>query len=107
MQKPISVVKKRGRPPGSLNHKTRAILVEAINDGITPPQAMLKLMRRWSKLALKSEATGQVQRAEDFFERAQGYAVAALPYFHRRLGSVAQAKPTAVVVRYKMGSVDE
>jgi hypothetical protein len=43
-----------------------------------------------------------MQRAEDFFERAQGYAVAALPYFHRRLGSVKCAvdvKPTAVVLR--------
>jgi hypothetical protein len=29
-----------------------------------------------------------MRRAEDYFERAQGYAVAALPYFYRRLGSV-------------------
>jgi len=105
-----SVVKKRGRPPGSLNHKNRAILAQARKDGITPPQAMLRLMRRWSKLALRSEATGQMQRAEDFFERAHGYAVVALLYFHRRLGSIkctADAKPTTVVVRYKMGSLDD
>ena len=51
-----------------------------------------------------------MQRAEDFFERAHGYAVVALPYFHRRLGSIkctADAKPTTVVVRYKMGSLDD
>jgi hypothetical protein len=88
MQKQISVIKKRGRPPGSLNHKTRAILAQARKDGVTPPQAMLTLMRRWWKLALKSEAIGQMQRSEDFFERAQGYAVAALPYFHGRLAPV-------------------
>jgi hypothetical protein len=97
----INVVKKRGRPSGSLNHKTRAILAQARKDGVTRPQAMLTLMRRWWKLALKSEATGQMQRAEDYFERAQRYAVAALPYFHRRLGSVksANTKPTGVVLR--------
>jgi hypothetical protein len=104
------VVKKRGGPAGSLNHKTRAILAQALKDGVTPPQAMLTLMRRWWKLARRSEATGQMQRAEDFFERAQGYAVAALPHFYSRLGSVkctADAKPTAVVLRYKIESVDE
>jgi hypothetical protein len=98
-----SVVKKRGRPPGSLNHKTRAILAQARKDGVTPPQAMVTLMRRWWKLAFRSEATGEMQRAEDFFERAHGYAVAALPYFHRPLGSVkctGDAKPTPVVQRY-------
>jgi hypothetical protein len=99
-----SVAKKRGRPAGSLNHKARAILAQALKDGVTPPQAMLTLMRRWWKLALRSEAIGRMERAEDFFERAQGYAVATLPYFHRRLGSVkcaVDAKPTAVVLRYK------
>jgi len=83
-----SVVKKRGRPPGSLNHKTRAINAQARKDGVTPPGAMLTLMRRWWKLALRSEATGRMERAEDFFERAQAYAVAALPHFYRRLAPV-------------------
>jgi hypothetical protein len=50
----INVVKKRGRPPGSLNHKTRAIVAQALKDGITLPEAMLKLMRRWWKLAHQS-----------------------------------------------------
>jgi hypothetical protein len=103
MPKEKSVVKKRGRPPGSLNHKTRAVFAQAFKEGITPPQAMLKLMRRWWKLALRSEAIGQMERADDFFERAQGYAVAALPHFHRRLGRVKCAvdpEPTVVVLRY-------
>jgi hypothetical protein len=102
MSEEVNVVKRRGRPPGSLNHKTRAVLAQAVKDGVTRPEAMLTLMRRWWKLALKSEATGQMQRAEDFFERAHGYAVVALPYFHRRLGSVkcADAKSTAVILRY-------
>jgi hypothetical protein len=98
MPKETEVAKKRGRPPGSLNHKTRAILAQATKESVTQPEAMLTLMRRWWKLALRSEATGQIQRAEDFFERAHGYAVAALPYFHRKCS---YAKPTAVVLRYK------
>jgi hypothetical protein len=104
MPKETEVAKKRGRPAGSLNHKTCAILAQARKDGVTPPQAMLKLMRRWNKLALRSEANAQMQRAEDFRERALQYAVAALPHFHRRLGSVkctAEAKPAAVVLRYR------
>ena len=102
MPKEISVVKKRGRPPGALNKKTRAVLELALKDGVTPPEAMLKNMRRWWKLALKSEATGQMQRAEDFRQRALEYAVAALPHFHRRLGrvkSTVDAEPTVVVLR--------
>ena len=98
MPKEISVVKKRGRPPGALNKKRRAVLEQALKDGITLPDAMLKIMLRWWKLALKSEATGQMQRADDFFERAQDFAVAALPYFYRR--------PTPVKPRSKDGSKD-
>jgi hypothetical protein len=97
-----SVVKKRGRPTGALNKKTRAVLEQARKDGITPPEAMLKNMRRWWKLALKSEATGQMRRAADFFGRAQDFAVAALPHFYRRLTRVrptVDTKPTAVVLR--------
>jgi hypothetical protein len=92
MPKEKSVVKKRGRSPGSLNHKTRAVLAQALKDGVTPPEAMLKNMRRWWKLALKSEATGQMQRAADFFERAQDFAVAAARYVHSRLTPVKHDK---------------
>ncbi|MGC2081082.1 MAG: hypothetical protein WA728_34740, partial [Xanthobacteraceae bacterium] len=74
MPKEKSVVKKRGRPPGALNKKTRALLEQARKEGITLPEAMLKLMRRWWRLALRSEATGQMQRGEDFRQRAQEYA---------------------------------
>jgi hypothetical protein len=98
-----SVVKKRGRPPGSLNHKTRAVLAQALKDRVTPSEAMLKIMRRLWKLALKSEASGQMQRTEDFHQRALEYAVAALPHFHRRLGrvkSTVDPEPTVAVVRY-------
>jgi hypothetical protein len=102
-EKENSGVKKRGRPPGSLNKKTRAVLEQARKDGITLPEAMLRLMRRWWKLALKSEAMGQMQRAEDFHERALKYAVAALPHFHGRLGRVkctVDPEPTVVVLPF-------
>jgi hypothetical protein len=103
MPKEISVVKKRGRPPGALNKKTRAVLAQALKDGITPLEVRLKNMRRWWKLTLKSEATGQMQRAEDFRQRAQDFAVAALPYFYRRLTRVrptVDTKPTVVVLPF-------
>jgi hypothetical protein len=102
-KKEISAVKKRGRPPGALNKKTRAVLELALKDGVTPPEAMLKIMRRWWKLTLKSEATGQMQRAADFCERAQDFAVAALPHFYRRLTRVrptVDTKPTVVVLPF-------
>jgi hypothetical protein len=94
-----NVVKKRGRPPGSLNHKTRAIFAQAVKEGITLPEAMLKLMRRWYRLALAlerramskqspEELSAMLERAEDFRQRAQEFAVAALPFVHRRLGRV-------------------
>jgi hypothetical protein len=86
-----------------LNKKTRALLEQARKEGITLPEAMLKLMRRWWRLALRSEAIGRMERADDFFERAQGYAVAALPHFHRRLGrvkSTVDPEPTVAVLRY-------
>ena len=123
MPKEKSVVKKRGRLPGALNKKTRAVLELALKDGVTPPEAMLKIMRRWHKLAcaLESEAaalseespeefSAMLERAEDFRQRAQEFAVAALPFVHRRLTPVqytVDREPTVVVLRSKIGSVDE
>ena len=65
MPKEISVVKKRGRPPGALNKKTRTVLEQARKEGITPLEVRLRNMHRWYKLALRSEATGQMQRAAE------------------------------------------
>jgi hypothetical protein len=56
MPKEISAVKKRGRPPGSLNHKTRAVLAQALKDGITPLEVRLRNLRRWYKLAVALES---------------------------------------------------
>jgi hypothetical protein len=56
------------------------------------------------------ESSALLERAEDFRQRALEFAAAALPFVHRRLGSIkctADAKPTAVVLRYKIESVDE
>jgi hypothetical protein len=114
MLKEKSVVRKRGRPPGSLNHQTRAVLAQAHKDGVTRPEAMLRLMRRWWKLALERRATALsercpeelsalLERAEDFRQRAQEYAVAAAPFVHRRLGRVkgtVDTKPSVAVLRY-------
>jgi hypothetical protein len=116
MPKEIGVAKKRGRPAGALNKKTRAVLEQALKEGITPLQVQLKNMRRWDRLALSLErratalaeqnpeqSSAMLERAEDFHQRALDFATAALPFVHRRLGSVksAYAKPTAVVLRYK------
>jgi hypothetical protein len=116
MLKEKSVVRKRGRPPGSLNHKTRAIFAQGLKDGITLPEAMLKLMRRWYRLALAlerraaalsegspEELSAMLERAEDFRQRAQEFAVAAAAFVHCRLGrvkSTAAAEPTVAVLRY-------
>jgi hypothetical protein len=110
-----SVVKKRGRPPGALNKKTRAVLDQARKEGITPLEVRLRNMRRWYKLAvaLESKATAlseqspeessaMLERAEDFRQRPQEFAVAALSFVHRRLGRVkciVDPEPTVVVVR--------
>jgi hypothetical protein len=115
MPKEISIVKKRGRPPGALNKKTRAVLEQALKEGITPLEVRLRNMRRWYKLAVTLESraralskqgpeelSAMLERAEDFRQRAQEFAVAALPFVHRRLGrakSTVDTEPTVVVVR--------
>jgi hypothetical protein len=122
MPKEIGVGKKRGRPSGALNKKTRALLAQAAMGGITPLQVQLKNMRRWDRLALSlerratalsehnpEESSAMLERAEDFRQRALEFATAALPFVHRRLGSVkctAEAKPTCVVLRI-IENVDE
>ena len=73
-------------------------------------------MRRWYKLAVALESraralskqspekwSAMLERAEDFRQRAQQFAVAALPFVHRRVGRVkctVDAEPTVVVLRY-------
>jgi hypothetical protein len=110
VSKEISVAKKRGRPPGALNKKTRAMLQQALKEGITPLQVRLKNMRRWDRRAIAleigakalaepspEESSAMLERAEDFRQRALHFAVAALPFVHRQLGSIkctADAKPT-------------
>jgi hypothetical protein len=97
----INVVKKRGRPPGALNKKTRAVLAQAAMEGITPLQVRLKNMRRWDKLSIAlerramalfkrspEESSAMLERAEDFRERSLEFATAALPFVHRRLARV-------------------
>jgi hypothetical protein len=96
-----SVVKKRGRPPGALNKKTRAVLEQALKEGLTPLQVQLKNMRRWDKLSIAlerratalsehspEESSAMLARAEDFRQRALEFATAALPFVHRRLAPV-------------------
>jgi hypothetical protein len=106
-----SVVKRRGRPRGALNKKTRALFAQAAMEGITPLQVQLKNMRRWDRLALAlerramamsehspEESSALLERAEDFRQRALEFAAAALPFVHRRLGSVKgadEAEPAA------------
>jgi hypothetical protein len=83
MPKEISVAKKRGRPPGALNKKTRAVLEQARKEGITPLEVWLKNVRRWYRLALglerratalseqsAEELSAILERAEDFRQRA-------------------------------------
>jgi hypothetical protein len=96
-----SVVKKRGRPPGALNKKTRALLAQAAMEGITPLQVQLKNMGRWDRRATALEtrakalaernpkrSSAMLERAEDFRQRALEFAAAALPFVHRRLAPV-------------------
>ena len=98
MLKEKSVVRKSGRPPGALNKKNRAVLEQAAKEGITQLQVQLKNIRRWYRLALALERRAaalseqsreaMLERAEDFRQRAQEYAVAAAPFVHRRLPPV-------------------
>jgi hypothetical protein len=102
MSKEIGIAKKRGRPAGALNKKTRAVLEQALKEGITPLQVRLKNMRRWDKLSIAlerratalsgqsspEELSAMLERAEDFRQRALGFATAALPFVDRRVGSV-------------------
>jgi hypothetical protein len=101
MPEEISIAKKRGRPRGALNKKTRALLAQAAMEGITPLQVQLKNMRRWDRraiaLEIRAKALGEryrerslamLERAEDFRQRSLEFAVAVLPFVHRRLAPV-------------------
>jgi hypothetical protein len=79
MPEEISIAKKRGRPRGALNKKTRALLAQAAMEGITPLQVQLKNMRRWDRRAIALEirakaleeryrerSLAMLERAEDF-----------------------------------------
>ena len=87
------------------------MLEQALKEGVTPLEVRLRNMRRWYKLAVALESraralskqspeklSAMLERAEDFRQRAQEYAVAALPFVHRRL--------TPVKARSKDGSKD-
>jgi hypothetical protein len=115
-KKEISVAKKRGRPPGALNERTRIVLAQALKDGITPLEATLKNMRRYDKLALAldsratalsehspEESIAMLERAEDFRQRALEFAISALPHVHRRLTPVkctVDPEPTVIVLPF-------
>jgi hypothetical protein len=86
----INVARKRGRPPGALNKKTRALLAQAAMEGITPLQVQLKNMRRWDKRAIALEtrakaeqspeqSSAMLERAEDFRQRSLEFAATTLP----------------------------
>ena len=82
-----------GRKPGSLTTKTRAIAEQAVAEGITPLEVMLRAMRA------KFDAGELVAAAS--------LAKDAAPYVHPRLAAVEQSGPdggamtTEVIYRWK------
>lgn len=68
-----------GRKKGSLNKRNQEIAEQAIKDGITPLEVMLKAMRM---KADEGDWTGAAAIAKD-----------AAPYMHARLASVEQTGP--------------
>jgi hypothetical protein len=66
--------RKRGRPPGSLNQRSREIAAKAIESGITPLEIMVGAMREaWD--------SGDRDKAVQFAEKAA-------PYMHPRIQSM-------------------
>lgn len=70
-----------GRPPGSAAKKTRAIADKAAEEGLTPLEYMLEVMRRESD---HEDPRVQVAREAMRFEAAK----AAAPYMHPRLAAI-------------------
>lgn len=75
--------KKRGRPAGSVNKRTKALQEKAVRMGITPLEFMLRNMRK----SIPKNATV----AERIAMEAQKLQAArdAAPYVHARLSAVA------------------
>lgn len=75
-----------GRPPGSATRKTREIADRAAEQGITPLEYMLQIMRRPTA---HKDPKVEVARETLAFEAAK----AAAPYMHPRLAAVEHSGP--------------
>jgi methanogenic corrinoid protein MtbC1 len=94
-----------GRKPGSLTKKNRAIAEKALQEGITPLEAMLEAMR--FHLALAHDETDQKAKAAHLSLAAE-HAKGAAPYMHPRLNAIEHAgKPDAPIGVIIMPSLEE
>jgi hypothetical protein len=77
-----------GRPKGAATKKTREIAMRAAEEGITPLEFMLKIMR-----SEPAESIEDPRLLHDILAMRFEAAKAAAPYIHPRLASVEMAGP--------------
>lgn len=77
-----------GRKPGSATKRTREIADRAVEEGITPLEFMLKIMRTEASDSIEDERVRQ-SIMEMRFEAAK----AAAPYVHPRLAAIEHSGP--------------
>lgn len=87
-----------GRKPGSATKRTREIADRAAEEGITPLEYMLKIMRDESQ---HEDERVQIARDALRFEAAK----AAAPYMHPRLAAVEHSGPNGGPIEHR--SLDE
>lgn len=88
--------KRRGRPKGSANVRTREIADRAAREGITPLEVMLAAMRHAYDMAAQS---GDAEKLE-LLSVAAEHAKSAAPYIHPRLSSVEVSGPNGGPVSF-------
>lgn len=84
-----------GRKKGSTTKRTREIAEKAINEGLTPLEYMLEVMRRDSA---HEDPKIEIAREAMRFEAAK----AAAPYMHPRLAAVEHSGPDGGSIEQKI-----
>lgn len=88
-----------GRPQGATAKKTQEIAAKAANEGITPLEVSLSLMRHYWEKA--TDAAGKIID-ESLAEKADAAGERAKPYIHPRLSAVAHSGPNGGPIDFRI-----
>lgn len=99
-----------GRKKGGVNKKSKEIAEQAIKEGITPLEVMLKTMRYYWSMAEKANEDKRYTEQLTHMKEASSHAKDAAPYLHAKLQTTTLGsdpdKPLRVKSDVKMSAAD-